>query len=311
MKSFLFLAEFGNGYPFRNMIEHLKSTTNVEGHFVFNKDSITYKEINSDNILMNEVNLRTCDFNRYVFNSDYPIKVGVSLTEFRIFTSRITNKNGFRWYKRNSKDDNHIYCQILSYVPNSRESVNFFLEKHIEDKEIGDPEYIRKTPNATCLISNFSKVCKEFGALKCNYIAIQGYPKGVTFTAVNQGNIAGKTEKFGTLELETKKYPDLSEILKGNNSVNPDISDEQRFQIKRSKELPIIRISSATIKSLVKINNIAHAETLSLYVEENNPMRIMCPIGTYGSLTIHLRNITVEEPIVNNESVDSGKYVYS
>lgn len=299
----IFLMEVSDGYSFRNMIEHLKAT-NVDGHFVFSKKGINYQRIDANHILMNELYLRACDFQKYVLNVTDTVHVGVNLSDFQSITKQIGKRDGFRWYKKSYSVEtsgtvntsNSIYCQILNSSKNSRSNINFFCEKNINIEQYEAGKFRREidNPNANCVIGDFSKTCKTIGSLKCDSVIIQGYSKGVSFTACNQGNITGRVEQFGICELEPKIYPELSDILNGTINLNLN-GDDGSSVSNQSNGTALVHVPSSVIKSLGKMNNICNNGIVKMYLEQDKPFRIICPIGPYGELTIYIRDINSKE----------------
>ena len=74
-----FFATFVDGSSFRNLIEYLRLPT-IEGVFRFRKHDVLYEQGDSDNNILNVVNLKTYELTDYEFNSKSDeIVIGVNL----------------------------------------------------------------------------------------------------------------------------------------------------------------------------------------------------------------------------------------
>lgn len=156
---YVFFFEVADGYSFRNMVEHLKAT-NVEGHFRFSEEGITYQQSDAQNILLNEIELRKEDLQKYIYTLTESIIVGLVLADLQTITKKITKKDGFRMYRPlvADEEENHmIYCQIISQSKSQRSNVYFLRDSEFDPCNYGTIPYTRKLNDHTWKISDRDK----------------------------------------------------------------------------------------------------------------------------------------------------------
>lgn len=107
-----FVAEFSDGYSFRNMIEYLR-VTNTQGNFRFGRESIKYEQANASNVILNQIEIQSFELTHYEFYSRTDeIIIGVTIADMRLITKTTGKKDGIRLYKM--PNDPLLYIQIIS-----------------------------------------------------------------------------------------------------------------------------------------------------------------------------------------------------
>lgn len=274
----LFLAEFSDGYSFRNLIDYLKGT-NTQGNFCFGKDVIYYAQTNASNTLMNCLCINTSDLTCYEYNSSLDAEViGVNLATLKLITKSITPKDGLKLYKR--QKDPHLFVQILNGSGlATRESVNMILPIAIESTQYDPDDENSDTDQPNCTIASFpfSKSLAALTAMKCSSVTIRGFPKGIILEGMMPGGVLGKAEKFGKCDSIDVSIPKNSNL--------------PRLVIRSPDEIRI-KISAITAKSLAKLGALQAQSkgVVKFYVEKDKPIKVMTRIGVYGVLWVYLRD---------------------
>jgi len=294
----IFICEINDGYSFRKLIEFLRAS-NIEGNFVFSKKEITYRQTDGQSVLMNDIIIRTCDLPKYEFNVPDNQIVGVQLADVVTETKDIGKKDGARLYMK--RGDINLYIQRITTTKGMRSNIHFVRTKNIDYVLQEFPVFKRMLdePNTNASLNEFSQVCKNMGGIKCDYVSIQGFSRGVKLLAYVEGQLTGRSEKFGECD-ETSKvlYPDFKELFStlDIDSIRPTVS-RVKLVIKPNGDIPTVRVPSSIMRALGKMNNICTNGSVKLYIEEVETaqgmipiMRIVCPIGYYGSLTVGIRD---------------------
>jgi hypothetical protein len=111
------------------------------------------------------------------------------------------------------------------------------------------------------------------------------------------GDIVGRVDRFGV----NKTKPPLSGItdLSSSKSIissskGEDESPPQIIILPADYDYSI-KVDTSTIKSLGKLNNLSINGTIKMYMEYNTPFKMIANIGSYGRLTIYLRDISLDQ----------------
>lgn len=265
---YLFYADFSDGYSFRNLVEYLKNT-NITGNLAFKKDGIFYEQHNNSTTLLNAIEIRGYDLSAYIYNSNSEvINVGVNLANFRSITKSVGKKDSIRLYM--VIDNPMLYISISS--PNTKElnrnNVSVIRPQKLDVTGYTFPEYDRTetNPNCTAPSFDFNKMCMAMHSIKCNQVKIYSEGNNIIFKGMFDGDIVGRIDTFG--------------VNKRNHTSIADIEASY-----------YILIETSTIKALGKLNNLSPNGTIKMYLEEDRPFKIISNVGSYGKLTIYLRDI--------------------
>ena len=294
-----FLAEFTDGYCFRNLIEYLRHS-NVEGNFVFSKEEISYEQRDGKNILFNSCKIKTCKLSKYIYKipDGNTLYVGLNMVDIQTQTKNIGKKDGCRIYFKNNRDPN-LYIQIISSNKGNRSNIHFVRTKPVTDEATGEmPDYDNDHPNAITGLGDFAKTCKILGTTKCDYVIIRGYEKGITMSASVEGKLIGRVETFGECfnTNKNKELPDISHIF---SSLGVEIDEvptgmrnrKTKICIKEGHEIPTVKVPSDIIKNLGKLNNTSANGVISFYLQKKGqPWKISAHIGFIGTLDILIRD---------------------
>ena len=267
------MVEFSDGYTFRNLIEYLKNT-NTTGNLIFNPSGITYQQENMNKDLLNHIEIRKEDLPSYIVNpspGEEAVHIGATMSELRPLTRCIGKKDGVRLVM--SEESPLLYIQVISqFTRDGNKGNTIFYRPHKVDQEYFSTDvYSHPETDPTCTISiaEFSRVCGALHVQKCKHVIIKGYPKGVLFEGMLDGDILVRESPFG----DCTPAPRL--IVRGASE-----SKEETFSIK---------VNISNIKPLSRLSSISPNGTVKMYFEQDKPFKIICNIGTYGTLRIFLR----------------------
>jgi hypothetical protein len=280
-RKLLFLAETNDGYSFRNLIEYFKGT-NTEGRFVFSSDFITYIKMDGRQTIINSAEIRTADLTSYEYNcDDEEFVVGVNIANMRAVTKSIAKKDGVRLYMFDG--DANLYIQILSSHKQNQSSFNIIKTCKTDNQDIKIDDYEEGVkPNCTVPLSHFCRVCSSMTSVKCAYVSSKQIPGGIQFTGMIDGGIVGKVEPFYSSVSSVDSLPTVENkgVIKQSNIPPPQLVFEE--------DEDEIMISISNIKSLSKLNNLMTNGTIRMYQQKCLPLKLVCNIGSYGSLCIYI-----------------------
>jgi len=290
-----FFATFIDGSSLRYLIDYLRLIS-IEGTLVFTKDSIIYQKEDEDKTILNNVKLRTFELTDYEFSSENSeITATINLSDLRNKTRTVGKKEQMDIYRR-AEEPSNFYIQVRSQEKSSGDNAVFYcMPMRSESVKIYElPEYSRGkyNPNCTVYQSDFSKLCKALVANKCNYAEFIGFEKGIIIKGYSADNKIIMVKEYG--KCKSSSYSKTSTTKSINNTfdkqtIKSDVAPP-RLNIKDAGEVERFKIPIVNIKALSKINGFAANTTIKFYIQENCPMKISTPIGSYGELTILLRN---------------------
>lgn len=293
-----FVAEIGDGYSFRNLIEFLKIGNN-HGYFKFSEDKIVYEQSDCDDntIIINYAEIISDNLQHYELLSKGDFYIGINLGDFRIHTKNIKRHDSIRLYKRPT--DGYLYMQIIgNNLRTDTEDVSIIKPQMKNLLQIDYPKNYngRKRANIQIKTSEFFKACNSLCSLKCDYIMIYGFPRGITFEALSPAGISMKTFTFGNKE-DVNINESESESIKATTN-RPKI----KILYTTYNAPSIIKVSSGTIKSFTKFNNICKNGQVKFYFENKRLMRMSCNIGDFGFLDVYVRSLKINEPEESNRA---------
>lgn len=257
-KDLLYVAEFSNGYPFRAVIDFLKSTI-TEARLVFSKKGIYIKEEAKLQTFFIDIFFDPNKIGNYQYNSDKAREAfGFVLDHMKITTTTFGKKDSFKMW-RDVGDDGVSIQKINQRLNNNCVlSRDHIVCKNIEcDEEYDLPEYT----NPICTIPSnvFSEMCKSMAATKCSKVKLVGYGGGVIFESVSENDISKRQYKFG--------QTDGPQVLS-------------------------ICVMTNTIKALSKVNNFGSEDSIvNIFIEEDRPVCISSKIGNFGNMRVLLRDV--------------------
>jgi hypothetical protein len=298
---YLFYAEFSDGYSFRNLIEYLKST-NTNGNFIFHKDGISYSQLNNSNSLLNFIELRGYDLPVYVYRTNEEfVRVGINLSNLRSITKSVGKKDSIRIYMIHNNPHLHISISSPNTKELNRNNISIIRPQKLDAIQYDIDEYKRdeSSPNCTTPAFDFNKMCSAMNALKCSHILVYGDESSIVFKGMFDGDLVGRTDTFGITkkkdDMNMTQIPEISEFGKVMNQTTFNENENPSSINNKMNYHHCIKIDVSTIKALGKLNNLSPNGTIKMYMEEGLPFKMISNVGSYGKLTIFLRDIPQED----------------
>lgn len=258
-----FVAEFIDGYSFRNLIE-LPRVVSATCNLHFSKDGIYYEQADPDQCIIMRWIIHADELIDYDYKSKNPQTiVGVNINNLRTVTKTVGKKDGLKIYK--VAGEKPVYIQVMgaSERGTERKNVSTILTQAVEQVYYDIPEYTEadKGPNCVVQAGIFAKVCTNITSVKCKTILVTSNKQGITLSAVMDNNIISRAENLGD---GTRSRPMVD---------NGEVSIKTKYTI---------------IKALSKINNLSSQGMIKFYSQPGNPIKMVCKIGSYGILEIYL-----------------------
>jgi hypothetical protein len=259
-RELLFLMEIADGFTFRGLIEIL-CHLNVEGLFVFTPAGCQYVNCDTDKNIIVSIAIEKRFMLSYKFNStDRMVPIYVSLPKFKDTLKSVVR---------------HDNLLLYQYADNS----NLFVGRNNND----DEQYIMTLDGG--VIQNVEEVSYRAG-LDCPSYVISTEDLSKKFSTIgrNPGAECQITlaDEGSFLHVNVDGHQGSGSSIKINQTQSgaPQLKFPQRYQLTK----PIIKFFSK-IQSLYK-------GPVQLYTEEDKPLKITCPVGTYGVLHAYILNVT-------------------
>ena len=273
----LFSASFAEAYSLRNTFSTIKSAVG-KVYIIWTPNDITISETNKNKTAMFNLVIKKTELKDYQYDAlDEDgtllpcIGTGVDMAEMVKATKSIKRNDGAVIFMEAGDARLHIQLIRAKSKDGSRTTTNFVPIEEVDHTEYASIEYSRgpDDPNTKITASEFSSTCTTMVSMKCNYVEVISYPRGIQFRGINASKSVLTIETFGTCILE-------------NTPSSSDTSKNKQY---------IIRIPISTIKALGKVNNLSiNTAMIKFFSENNKPLKIVCPIGVYGSLSISIRD---------------------
>jgi hypothetical protein len=314
----IFMAQFGEGYSFRNLITLLKAEID-QLNLIFSDDGITAQQESRNNSGVYSFTIRGSDLSKYNYSAydgmtgqKIPmISVGIDLKELLDSAKAIRRNDGvvismypgenrirFRPIPCNTKEMQRCSVSFVNTIPVPIHSYDY-------------PKFKRNETESNWKISpkDLSSVFSSMATLKCSHVVISCYPSGISFKGISTTQVVVKVETFGTCQESTGEQSAIStEFLDYlRNGLTIDNSQYKQLElviVDDNDNTPCVRIPLKTIKAFAKIGNIVSGQALvklsgeifQIVPKPGEPpkntsvIRIICGIGSYGMLSIILRN---------------------
>jgi hypothetical protein len=284
-----FYAIFTDGSAVRNLIEYSRLSS-LEGVFRFTKDKILYEQGNSDNTLLNVVELKTYELTDYSFVSKSDeIVVGVNLTDLRNITRNVGKKDFLEFYKL-ANEPRNLYIRIKSQSEKGSESNLYLLPITNSSYTVYKlPEYQRdkKDPTVTVYQSDFSKLCKSLIAIKSSYVTIHGFKNGIIVKGILNTGAIGSVKEFGKCSVSPVQTNLKSMSMDGANIIRSKVAPP-KLSVGEVGEVERYKMDIDIIKTLVKLNALSPTGTIKFYIEKNLPLKLTCAIGNMGKISVYI-----------------------
>ena len=286
-----FFATFIDGSSLRYLIEYLRLTS-TDGTFIFTNDSINYQKGDDEEIILNDVKLKTYHLTEYEFSSfNSEIAATVNLSELRNKTRTVGKKEQLDIYRRPEEPSN-FYIQVRSQEKGADNPVFYCMPMKSENVTIYKlPTYKRNKHNPNCTIyqSDFSKVCKALIANKCSYVEFIGYDKGIIIKGyAADGKIAMVKEYGKCRTTPASKTSTSKSVINDEGKVKPSIP-APKLSIRDADEVERFRVHISNIKAFAKINGFSPNGTIKFYIEPDLPMKLTVGVGSFGKLSILIK----------------------
>jgi len=295
------LAHFTEAYTFRSTAELLRNVCTV-ANFIFSPDKIKVAKSGSDNSALTIWEINTNELTKYEYNAYdddgqqlKEFSAGFNTSELNNKTKIIGKKDGMFLYI--TPGSNQFTVQIIS--GKTRPNANYvpIIEEPVQEYEI--PEYIRKEsdPNIRIPATDFAKMCSNMVSTKCTMVKFIGYPNGVKCIGLLSSQQTGRVDHFGTCSyVDTQTKGNLDELFQSLSFDNINVESKPsgiKIVLKSQEDLNSITVKTAPlIKAMSRFNNLSVSGVVKLYIQEKKPLKIHINIGTYGGLTIFLRDMS-------------------
>jgi len=265
----LFLAYFVEAYTLRNVLANIYKEVG-QMTTIFTKEHILTSVRNKDNYATIEFKIKTCELQKYEYNAvdeagnllaEFP--VGLETQKMMLATKTIGRKDGLCIYMHPEKHS--VYVKTIASSNGSRPNpVSIIQEATLDGYEYYElPPYKRSddNPNVSVYAKEFSTMCNAMVVNKCSCVDIVPYETGVLFRGIAADKSEIRIEPFGNCV-----------CAEGEEEPTP------------------IRIPIKTIKALSKINAFSTTGSKIKIYHEGGPLKMVSPVGTYGTYTIVLKN---------------------
>lgn len=257
-----FVAEFIDGYSFRNLIELLRAVSTT-CNFHFSKEGISYEQADPDQCIIVRWIIYASELIDYSYQSTNPTTiVGINVNNLRSITKTIGKKDGVKIYK--VAKEAPIYIQIgASEKGTERKNVCTILPQEVDQIYYDIPPYDQGEDSPNCVVqaATFSKVCTSITSVKCKMIMVASNSRGITLSTITDLGTTSRAESLGN---GAKSRPQIN---------NGDVAIKTKFPL---------------IKALSKLNNLTSQGMVKFYTQPNNPIKLLTRIGSYGTLEIYL-----------------------
>jgi len=200
-------------------------------------------------------------------------------------------------YRKKVVSEDERSCINLQIVPQNRtgrSNVSYVREKIFDEDCLYEELIYERSlndPNFNFSLGDFVKVCKNLSAIKCETVCILCYQNEIVLKAETEGKVSGHMERIGAPASNVTK--DLKDIITYLPEAKLDDRPVEVMKLKVGRAvITEIHVPRSIIKGLAQMNNICTGGTIKFYIEPDRPIRLVCPIGHYGTLTVHLRGIT-------------------
>ena len=259
-----FCSELNDGSSFKSMIEFMLTSTGCSTIDLYvTEEGMQFIGKDPNNTILVKTDLRKGDMLSHTYISDKPFyytQLGLTIKQC---ISCITKKSGLRIYK--DSDSDYIYLAANS---GSTSGENVGMIKPPDVYKITKPlipEYVDED-DATCKIptSVFSARCND---------ASKGSHKSVTLTSYASGWMGLATGLVDDGVGTSGRFSAFGEKVDDDEAVSK------------------ITIKKKTLKSLTKILAMAPSGIIKIYLDDDNPLKILGNIGHYGQIRIYIKRM--------------------
>nr|QBK93567.1 MAG: proliferating cell nuclear antigen [Pithovirus LCPAC404] len=282
-------GQFYDGYVYKKLIETLGGSIS-QGNIIFKEDIWYLCELDSNESLMIFLVIRTDELINYQYNHSEPeLMVGVDFESFHRHSKSIGKKNSVEFQVK--RDDAGQIVMAL-HSENMTSSIIYPINVIREKVEI--PTYNQNRKPILIKGGEFSKICSSMGQLPNlseDMIVISAYDRGFKIEAFESTGESLKTKDFGSLSTAEENILERDETTGEYSSI---LSCENLTYISEdsAKDGVICRfaIEKSRIKALARLDSLSHMGLIKFIFEKDRPMKMMCQVGSYGTIQIFVKN---------------------
>jgi len=262
-----FLAEFFDGYSFKNLVDFLRRI-NTTAIFEFHQTRIEcfHYDTEARNILTHIV-IKGKELSQYQLrlgdNKENKLRMGINLRELQKFIKGIGKKDSLILYKK--PGDYSIYIQIANAMnKNNQGNFSMFRPCKAESVLIDIPAYDTNEnfPHVIVSSANLGHICSSMNVLKSSHVRIRVVDNKLTLDNLTDDRSSGRVDTFAI-----RNY-----------------GKEERIEYQAL-------VKASTLKCLVKLSNLSPNGLLKIYTETDKPLLIICKINGWGKMRIYLSSV--------------------
>ena len=203
--------------------------------------------------------------------------------------------------------DGRLAVQIIKAVKDSDRSNIMFVSlvnrEHNGYIDLNDG--YSKDCSVSLVSQDFSDVCTQAGTQKCKYLEIAPSTDGIVFRGITPSESvafispkkSSRAVNLSQPNADSKKLSEfLAQLKTGPNGATPVVAPTPimtpapQLLVATNEELMTIRLLVATAKALTKIKDVgSKSALLEIYFARAKPVKIVSPLGHFGSYIISLR----------------------
>src|ERR1700678_874131 len=251
-KSIVFSASFYEAYTLKNLIFTIYKETSIT-NMIITPEGININFINSSKNGLYEINIKGSELLDFKCQEKF-LMIGFDTKQMYNSIKSLSKKDGLVIEKLELEQ--RLRIQPIKCGCNN---INFVDIIQVEENVNILPFYNTLEPNIRIQSNEFTNMCNQLMIMKCEKVVINGYEKVAILTGLRSNGTKAFIQKFGKGEIEN--------------------------------EVITFLISSKIMKSISKINNISTPGSMvQVFFQKERPMKIVTPIGTYGTFILVLRS---------------------
>lgn len=266
IKNTSFLAEFFDGYSFKNLVDFLRRI-NTTAIFEFHPNRIEcfHYDTEARNILTHTV-IKGKELYQYqlkIAGEEEKIRLGVNLRDLQRFIKGIGKKDSLILYKKIG--DPLIYIQISNAVnKNSQGNFSMFHPCKTESVIIDIPNYETNEnyPHVILSSANLGQICSSMSVLRSTLVRIRVVGNKLTMDNLTDERSSGRVDTFPIRSYKEGEKVEFQALVK-----------------------------ASTLKCLTKLSNLSPNGLLKMYTEAEKPLLVICKINGWGKMRIYLSSV--------------------
>lgn len=287
-----FIADFCDGYSFRQSINFIRQCTSDDCTFITRKDGIYCANSNDTKNITVIFNIYKYQLTKYEHDANTgTILLPVKLSELSAVLSKITKTMGIRIYKTSKNRD--LYYQSIkdSNVLSDNALGILTLNPTSTFKDFKISDYNRSSLDPNCVVSSqdLKGVCNEIKTSGCSKVKLGVFPRGICFSTIMEPNARFITRKFGVVDESASENatPSLCH-LPGSVVNNHQMSSLAIINMKPRNLVEEYYFYSTFMDTMALLDNINPRGVVKFYAETNKPLKVVSNVGDYGEMTIYI-----------------------